>query len=116
MRLAVVAKVLSLLCLLVSLFMVFPMIWSLADGSNDLPALSGGMATGLLVSAVLFAVGFKAKARDLGVPRPSQWSLSRGSLPSAIGGVPYLLNGTVSSFTDAFFEAMFRFHIPVLPF
>ncbi len=36
METGVVAKVLSLLCLLVSLFMVFPMIWSLADGSNDL--------------------------------------------------------------------------------
>ncbi|MDY0179612.1 MAG: potassium transporter TrkG, partial [Synergistaceae bacterium] len=109
MRLAVVAKVLSLLCLLVSLFMVFPMIWSLADGSNDLPALSGGMATGLLVSAVLFAVGFKAKARDLGVREAFAVVSLSWVFASAIGGVPYLLNGTVSSFTDAFFEAMSGF-------
>jgi len=108
-RLAVVAKVLSLLCLIVSLFMVFPMAWSLADGSNDLSALLGGMGTGLVVSAVLFAAGFKAKARDLGVREAFAVVSLSWVFASAIGGVPYLLNGTVSSFTDAFFEAMSGF-------
>ena len=109
MRPAVVAKILSLLCAIVSLFMAFPALWSLADGSSDLFPLLAGMGTGLGVSALLFAAGFKAKAGDLGVREAFAVVSLSWVLASAIGGIPYLLYGTVPTYTEAFFEAMSGF-------
>ncbi|MFA5621809.1 MAG: TrkH family potassium uptake protein [Thermovirgaceae bacterium] len=109
MRPAVVAKVLSLLCAIVSLFMVFPILWSLADGSGDLFPLLWGMGAGLGVSALLFVVGSKAKVGDLGLREAFAVVSLSWVLASAIAGIPYLLNGTVPTYTEAFFEAMSGF-------
>ncbi len=109
MRPAVVAKVLSLLCAIVSLFMVFPILWSLADGSGDLFPLLWGMGAGLGVSALLFVVGSKAKVGDLGLREAFAVVSLSWVLASAIAGIPYLLNGTVPTYTGAFFEAMSGF-------
>lgn len=109
MRPAVVAKVLSLLCAIVSLFMVFPILWSLADGSGDLFPLLWGMGAGLGVSALLFVVGSKAKVGDLGLREAFAVVSLSWILASAIAGIPYLLNGTVPTYTEAFFEAMSGF-------
>ncbi|HOR54292.1 MAG TPA: potassium transporter TrkG, partial [Synergistales bacterium] len=109
MRPAVVAKILSLLCAIVSLFMAFPVLWSLADGSSDLFPLLAGMGTGLGLSGLLFAAGFKAKAGDLGVREAFAVVSLSWVLASAIGGIPYLLYGTVPTYTEAFFEAMSGF-------
>lgn len=109
MRPAVVAKVLSLLCAIVSLFMVFPILWSLVDGSGDLFPLLWGMGAGLGVSALLFMVGSKAKVGDLGLREAFAVVSLSWVLASAIAGIPYLLNGTVPTYTEAFFEAMSGF-------
>ena len=109
MRPAVVAKVLSLLCAIVSLFMVFPILWSLADGSGDLFPLLWGMGAGLGVSTLLFVVGSKAKVGDLGLREAFAVVSLSWVLASAIAGIPYLLNGTVPTYTEAFFEAMSGF-------
>lgn len=109
MRPAVVAKVLSLLCAIVSLFMVFPILWSLVDGSGDLFPLLWGMGAGLGVSTLLFVVGSKAKVGDLGLREAFAVVSLSWVLASAIAGIPYLLNGTVPTYTEAFFEAMSGF-------
>ncbi len=109
MRPAVVAKVLSLLCAIVSLFMVFPILWSLVDGSGDLFPLLWGMGAGLGVSTLLFMIGSKAKVGDLGLREAFAVVSLSWVLASAIAGIPYLLNGTVPTYTEAFFEAMSGF-------
>lgn len=109
MRFAVVAKVLSLLCAIVSLFMVFPIGWSIYDGTSDLVPLAEGMLGGFALAVLLFLLGFKAKARDLGVREAFAVVSLSWIFASVIGGLPYLLNGTVHTFTDAFFEAMSGF-------
>ncbi len=109
MRLAVVAKVLSLLCAIISVFMFFPLAWSLSDGSHDLYPLLGGIGFGLVLSALLFALGYRAKAKDLGVREAFAVVSLSWIFASVIGGIPYLLFGTVPTFTDAFFEAMSGF-------
>ncbi|HRV72190.1 MAG TPA: potassium transporter TrkG [Thermovirgaceae bacterium] len=109
MRLAVVARVLSLLCAIISLFMFFPIIWSLTDGSSDLQPLAIGMLSGFSLSVLLFLCGINAKAKDLGVREAFAVVSLSWVLASAIGGVPYLLHGSVPTFTDAFFEAMSGF-------
>ena len=85
MRPAVVAKVLSLLCAIVSLFMVFPILWSLVDGSGDLFPLLWGMGAGLGVSTLLFVVGSKAKVGDLGLREAFAVVSLSWVLASAIG-------------------------------
>ncbi|MDO9508272.1 MAG: TrkH family potassium uptake protein [Thermovirgaceae bacterium] len=109
MRFAVVAKVLSLLCAIVSLFLLFPIAWSIYDGTPDLFPLAAGMLGGFSVAVVLFAAGFRARVRDLGVREAFAVVSLSWVFASAIGGIPYLLNGTVPTFTDAFFEAMSGF-------
>lgn len=109
MRLAVVAKVLSLLCAIISIFMLLPLVWSLADGSPDLYPLLGGIGLGSVLSVLLFTLGYRAKAKDLGVREAFAVVSLSWVFASIIGGAPYFLNGTVPTFTDAFFEAMSGF-------
>lgn len=109
MRFAVVAKVLSLLCVIVSLFMIFPIGWAIFDGTSDLYAFVRGMLAGISVAVLLFLMGFKAKTRELGVREAFAVVSLSWVFASAIGGLPYLFHGTVPTFTDAFFEAMSGF-------
>jgi trk system potassium uptake protein TrkH len=109
LRPAVVAKVLSLLCAIVSFFMIFPILWSLADGSGDLLPLLWGMGAGLVISTLLFVVGSRAKVGDLGIREAFAVVSLSWVFASAIAAIPYLLNGTVPTYTDAFFEAMSGF-------
>lgn len=109
MRLGVVSKVLALVAGVVSLFMLWPLAWSLVDGSQDAAALFKGMVLGLSGSIMLFLAGRKAHASDLG-PREAFAVVSLSWIvASAIGAVPFVLYGTVPSFTDGFFEAMSGF-------
>lgn len=109
MRPAIVAKVLSLVTTVVSLFLLWGMGWAAWDGSADLLDLGASLAAGLAVSGVLFCLGRDAKASDLG-PREAFAVVSLSwVLCSAIGGLPFYLHGTVSTYTDAFFEAMSGF-------
>lgn len=109
MRPAIVAKVLSLVTTVVSLFLLWGMVWAAWDGSADLLDLGASLAAGLAVSGVLFCLGRDAKASDLG-PREAFAVVSLSwVLCSAIGGLPFYLNGTVPTYTDAFFEAMSGF-------
>ncbi len=109
MRPAIVAKVLSLVTTVVSLFLLWGMAWAAWDGSSDLLDLGASLAVGLAVSGVLFCLGRDAKASDLG-PREAFAVVSLSwILCSAIGALPFYLHGSVSTYTDAFFEAMSGF-------
>jgi len=109
MRPAIVAKVLSLITTVVSLFLLWGMAWAAWDGSSDLLDLGASLAAGLAVSGVLFCLGRDAKALDLG-PREAFAVVSLSwILCSAIGALPFYLHGSVSTYTDAFFEAMSGF-------
>ncbi len=109
MRLGVVCKVLALVAGVVSLFMTWPLVWALADGTADAWALLQAMLLGLSGALGLFLAGRKAHAADLG-PREAFAVVSFSWIvASAIGAVPFVLYGTVNGFTDGFFEAMSGF-------
>ena len=109
MRPGIVAKVLSLVTTVVSVFLLWGMAWAAWDRSADLAGLAGALGVGLALSAFLFFLGRHAKASDLG-PREAfavvtlSWILCSG-----IGGLPFYFHGTVPTYTDAFFEAMSGF-------
>ncbi len=109
MRLAIVAKVLSLVTAVVSLFLLWGMGWALWDGTSDLFSLGASLVAGLAVSAMLFTLGRKGHAADLGPREAFAVVTLSWVLCSAIGGLPFYLHGTVSTYTDAYFEAMSGF-------
>ena len=109
MRPAIVAKVLSLVTTVVSLFLLWAMTWSDWEGPSDLGVLAVSLAAGLAVSGLLFYLGRNGKASDLG-PREAFVVVSLSwVLCSAIGALPFYLNGSVPTYTDAYFEAMSGF-------
>ncbi|MEA3508833.1 MAG: potassium transporter TrkG, partial [Synergistota bacterium] len=109
MRFRVVAKVLSLLCGIISIFMLWPLAWALSDRSSDIWPLLQAMFCGFGFSAVLLATGWKAHARELGAREAFAVVTLSWVLASVVGGLPYFFNGSVATFTDAFFEAMSGF-------
>ncbi|HOK19285.1 MAG TPA: potassium transporter TrkG [Thermosynergistes sp.] len=105
MRVGIVCKVLGLLGVVVSLWMLWPIFWAVIDGSDDLIPLLYSMALGLAISGVFLLLGRGKKAGDMG-PREAFAAVGLSwFLASAIGGLPFWLHGTLPTYTDAFFEA-----------
>ena len=109
MRIRIVAKVLSLIGGVVSLCMLWPMVWAYVDKAGDLKPLGLAMLTGLVISLVLYLLGRKGKASDLGIKEAFGVVTFSWILASIIGGLPFWLHGTVPTFTEGFFEAMSGF-------
>lgn len=109
MKLKIVSKVLALLAAIVSLSMLWPLWWAYADGSADFYPIVKSIACGLGIAVLLYVLGRKTSYNDLGIKEAFAVVSFSWILASAIGGLPYLFNGTVSNFTDAFFEAMSGF-------
>jgi len=109
MHLRLVSKVLSLLSAIVSLSMLWPLVWSLWDGTSDVRAFLLSIAFGLALAFVLFAFGKNADYDDLGIKDGFVAVSLAWVIASLVGAMPYWLHGTVPTFTDAFFEAMSGF-------
>ena len=109
MRLPIVSKVLSLISLVVTLSMLWPLAWALWDGGADVYPFIHSVAAGLAASAILFLLGRDADYADIGIREAFAVVTFSWIVASAVGGLPFLLHGTVPTFTDAFFEAMSGF-------
>lgn len=109
MRLGIVAKVLALVGAVVSLSMIWPLIWALCDGTPDRRPFLLSIAAGLLLSAGLFVAGGGSSVRELGTREAFAVVTFSWIVASVVGGLPFFLAGTVPNFTDAFFEAMSGF-------
>ena len=109
MHLRLVSKVLSLLSAIVSLSMLWPLVWSLWDGTPDVRAFLLSIAFGLALALVLYAFGKHADYDDLGIKDGFVAVSLAWVIASVVGAMPYWLHGTVPTFTDAFFEAMSGF-------
>lgn len=109
MRIRVLLKVLALMAGIVSLFMIWPLVWAFKDGSGDVKAFLASMLCGFVLSGILFAAGRRARARDLGVREAFAAVTLSWIMASAVGALPYVFHGSVPTFTDGFFEAMSGF-------
>ncbi len=109
MRYRLVLRVLSLVSFIVSLFMVFPMIWCAIDGV-DLVDFAASLACGLTISFLLFmAGGGRADYEELGIREAFAVVGLSWLIATAVGALPYILTDTVKTYTDAFFETMSGF-------
>ena len=109
MRFMVILRVLGVLAAIISVFMFWPLGWALVDGSSDILPFVKSIAAGLSVSLAFLLISRKAKIRDIEVREAFATVTLSWVVASMIGGLPYLFNGTVPTFTDAFFEAMSGF-------
>jgi trk system potassium uptake protein TrkH len=108
-HLRLVSKVLSLLGAIVSLSMLWPLAWSLWDGSSDIRAFLVSIFFGIVFSIILFLFGRNADYDDLGIKDGFVVVSLAWVIASLVGAMPYWISGTVPTFTDAFFEAMSGF-------
>ncbi|MDR1472123.1 MAG: TrkH family potassium uptake protein [Synergistaceae bacterium] len=106
MRVLVVLKFLGFLTLVISAWMIVPLIYSAVNGETDAPAFAKSAALGAASGAALLAAGRGADMSKMGM-REALMSVSMSwVIASAVGCAPYLLDGAAPTFADAFFEAM----------
>ena len=110
MKIRLVFRVLSYVSCIVSLFMIFPMIWAGIDGTDDFQAFAGSLACGLSISFALFmAGGGRMDYEELGIREAFAVVSLSWVIAAAVGALPYLFTDVVFGYTDAFFETMSGF-------
>lgn len=109
MRFRVLLKVLGLMAAIISLFMLWPLVWALKDGSEDVKPFLLSISCGLIAAGALFAMGRHSRTHDLGIREAFAAVSLSWVMASCIGALPYFLYGSVPTYTDAFFEAMSGF-------
>ncbi|MFA7366051.1 MAG: potassium transporter TrkG, partial [Synergistaceae bacterium] len=109
MKFRIVARFLAVIVFLISLCMLMPLGWAVKDGSGDIRAFAVSIAAGCIFSLVLFLIGYKARAKDMGTREAFAAVALAWIFASLQGCLPYIAGGYISSFTDAYFEAMSGF-------
>ncbi|HEY40521.1 MAG TPA: TrkH family potassium uptake protein [Dehalococcoidia bacterium] len=108
MRITVVCHYLGLLLVILSCFMLFPLIWSLVaqEPSSVAFAISVAItaATGLLTWRLTPVGEGRLNRREAILLVAGGWLLA-----SLFGALPFVLDGTFSSYVDALFEAVSGF-------
>ena len=109
MNYRIVAHFLSILSFTITTSFIFPLFWAVVDGTHDVRAILLSAAAGAAISAVLFTAGRGAKKNELGTREAIAGVAFSWVIASLIGCLPYLFSGCITSFTDAYFEAMSGF-------
>ena len=110
MKIRNVAGILSVICLVISGAMLFPLCLAVVDGSHDAWAFWWAFLAGTGVSVLLRgAYGFRSLAGiSLGIREGVGVTGFSWLIASAVGALPYVFAG-VCGYTDAFFETMSGF-------
>ncbi|MBQ7592990.1 MAG: TrkH family potassium uptake protein [Synergistaceae bacterium] len=109
MKFRVVFKVLSLISLVVSCAMLFPFAISLYDHAPDKSAFALSMFFGFFVSFIFYVYSTNEKSTHIGIREGVGITGFSWLTASVVGALPYWISGSVSSYTDAFFETMSGF-------
>ena len=109
MRLKIVFRFLALISVVISCSMLFPLFWALKDGTDDSNSFVLSMGVGFVMSGLLFYAGKGAKPQDMGSREAFAAVTLAWVFASLQGSLPYLFGGYITSFTDAYFEAMSGF-------
>lgn len=110
MKYRIVLRALGLLAMIISLTMIFPLIWSLVDGSDDIDAFISSIGIGLMLGMLLFFLGqSKREFSELNVREAFAVVSLAWVTASIIGALPYYFSGALPTYVDSFFEAMSGF-------
>lgn len=109
MRLRSISSFLSVIVLVVSFFMLLPLLWAISEESASIPFFAIPIGVGLAVSAVFFLLGRGAAPEDLGTRETFAAVTFAWVAASLLGCIPYIISGAIPNFTNAYFEAMSGF-------
>jgi trk system potassium uptake protein TrkH len=99
-----IANVLGKLLIVTGCSLLFPVICSLVYGEDDLYSLA---LTGLVITAVGYPLWrLFRRDRDLNIKDGFFIAFFGWILISAVSALPFMIHGSIPSFTDAFFEMM----------
>jgi len=99
-----IANVLGKLLIITGISLVFPILCSLYYGENDLHALG---ITGLIAIGLGYTLWRSFhRCNELNIKDGFFIAFFGWILISAVSGLPYMIHGSIPSFTDAFFEMM----------
>ncbi len=109
MNIKVVSKIVGFLLVLIGLFMLAGIPFSIYYNDDDIPALLiSGIGTALIGAILWFSIKTKERTdiskRDGFLIVTIGWIIS-----SLFGTLPFIIYGSIPSFTDAFFETMSGF-------
>jgi trk system potassium uptake protein TrkH len=104
MNYASIANVLGKLLIVTGSSMVFPLICSLYYGEDDLWALAISGLTSVGLGVPLWR--FFRRHQELNIKDGFFIAVFGWILISALSGLPFMIHGSIPSFTDAFFEMM----------
>ena len=108
MKIKVVTKVLSLICLVVSFAMLPALFIAAYDGSNDAKSFIMSILAGIIICYLLYLYSGNSNI-NMGIREGVGITGFSWLIASLIGALPYWLSGAVPSYTDAFFETMSGF-------
>lgn len=108
MNLKIILKVLGLLLLVEGIAMLFALLVSLIYGGPDVQSFLISSGINLLIGALVLAASWKAK-KDIGKREGFIIVTMVWVVFSLFGSFPYLLSGSITNFTDAFFETISGF-------
>lgn len=104
-----ISRALGALIIIESLFMLLGIPFTLYYNDNDLlPVLYSSIITGI-GGTILFLLAGKKKRKHVGKREAYIIVSLAWVIISLFGTLPYILSGTITSFTDAFFETMSGF-------
>ena len=110
MRFKLVIRVLSLVSLIVSFSMIFPMIWTVVDGADDFQAFALSWVVGVGFSFLLFWVSRGSlDYRELGIREAFAVVGLSWVIATVVGALPYMFTDVLHTYADAFFETMSGF-------
>ena len=89
--------------------MALPLLWSLVEGEPDKTPLLFAILSGVAASGVLALIGRGTSLKEMNLRESILSVVLSWITVSLVGGLPYFHCGAVSSFLDAFFEAISGF-------
>lgn len=109
MKYRIVLRFLGLLGIIVSLAMIWPLVWSLVYHGPDTKAFIESIGIGISIGLLLYLLGLGKGYEELRIREGFVIVSLSWILASGIGALPFYLGGMVPTYTDAFFEAMSGF-------
>ncbi|MDI6864465.1 MULTISPECIES: TrkH family potassium uptake protein [Thermodesulfovibrio] len=104
-----VINIIGIILIILSIFMIIPILVSIINHSSDIPALGLSCFLTFFCGTVMLALTKQYRHEEL-MYREAFMTVTLTWIAVAFFGcLPYIFTGSVSSFTDAFFEAMSGF-------
>lgn len=109
LRIQVVVRFLGFLTIIISLWMLCPLVYAVSNAGEDINSFALSVVIGVCAGAALCLLGRGADMSKMGAREAAASVAFSWIAASAVGCLPYFIHGSAPTYTDAFFEAMSGF-------